>query len=75
MEVDALRVDERNLLRFIRDRGPMTLRQIKRQYKIHASKRDRISDDLTRFGLVTFYGNAQGWTVVHATPKSAPLRL
>ena len=38
MEVDALRSDERELLRFIRNRGPMTLRLLTRQYP--ASKKE-----------------------------------
>jgi hypothetical protein len=73
MEVDALRWDERAALRFIRDQGPLTLRQFKQRYRIQARRRERILDDLIRFGLVAMYANARGWTIIHATPKSEPL--
>lgn len=73
MEVDALRWDERAALRFIRDRGPLTLRQFKRQYKLSSDRRERILGDLIRFGLVAMYANARGWTIIHATPKAEPL--
>ena len=68
-----MRSDERELLRFVRNRGPMTLRQLNRQYPADRKDRARNLDDLARFGLVALYENSRGWTVVHSTPKAEPL--
>ncbi len=51
----------------------MTLRQLTRQYPAIKKEHGRILDDLARFGLITFYENSRGWTIVHSTPKAEPL--
>jgi hypothetical protein len=72
IEVDALRMEERARLRVIRNRGPMTMRQLSRTYKQKASVLHRILQDLDRFGFIGRNIDARGWVIIHATVKPAP---
>ncbi len=73
MEVDALRIDERSALRFIRDHGPMTLNEFRRNYKLKPAARQRLLQDLDRYGLIAGYWDAKGRGVIHATERAEPI--
>lgn len=73
LHIDALRMEERLALRLIRNHGPLTLTGFARLVKWKPQERQRVIEDLNRYGLVAAYIDNRGRAIIHATDVPEPV--